>query len=120
MERKVVNTIIIIAGIGMLIYLYKRYNKKPVVKKQELPKIEMASEQDDITFMEKLQEKGFIVKIPTDKRKGFVSEYQKDITKADHNKVMELLKKDPSKWTLEEEFFYTDKFIDNVLTLDDN
>jgi hypothetical protein len=120
MENKLVKTILVIAGVGVAIYLYRRYKKqKPVVKKQEAPKIEMATEQDAIDFMTKLQDKGFIVKISSEQRRAFTKEYQKDITKADHTRVMEMLKKEPSKWTLEEEFFYTDKFIDNVLTLEE-
>lgn len=120
MENKLVKTIIVIAGVGVAIYLYRKYkNKKPVIKKQEAPKIEMATEQDAIDFMKKLQDKGFIVKISSEQRRAFTKEYQKDITKADHTRVMEMLKKEPTKWTLEEEFFYTDKFIDNVLTLEE-
>lgn len=124
MNKKILTGLIIITGVGIVYLVHKnRQNKKAkptAVKPTTEVKIPMSTESDAIAFMEALQNKGFIVKISTEQRKSFINEYVKDITKADHTKVMELLKKEPNKWTLEEEFFYIDKFVDNVLTLDNN
>lgn len=123
MNKKILTGLIILTGVGIVYLVHKnRQSKKakPTAVKPTEVKIPMSTEADAIAFMEALQNKGFIVKISTEQRKSFINEYVKDITKADHTKVMELLKKEPNKWTLEEEFFYIDKFVDNVLTLDNN
>lgn len=116
-----------------LIYLYNRNKKKAEQKQAEqrakapstgTPKqgevvSGMASYNDAVLFLSALQNKGYLVKIVDDEtRKDFIREYQNDISKADHLKVMEILKKPESKWTLEEEYFYKDNFINNVLRLD--
>jgi hypothetical protein len=122
MDKKIVTGLIVVAGVGILYFLYRRnqQSKKVTAPTPKSTPIPMASDTDAIAFMEILKDKGFIVRIGTEERKAFITEYKKDVSKADHTKVMELLKKDPSKWSLEEEFFYQDKFVDNVLTLDNN
>jgi hydrogenase maturation factor HypF (carbamoyltransferase family) len=123
MNKKLLTGLIIITGVGIVYLIYKNKQNKNIVgsvKNTTEIKIPMSTESDAIAFMEALKDKGFIVKISTEQRKSFTNEYVKDITKSDHTKVLELLKKEPNKWTLEEEFFYIDKFVDNVLTLDND
>lgn len=126
----------ILIGAGVLlvvIYLYRR-NKKANEEKARLeaqkkatstgtPKqgevvSGMSSYNDAVEFLTALQKQGYVVKVNDDLRKAFIKEYQNDISKADHVKVMRILAKPENTWTLEEEFFYKDNFINNVLKLE--
>jgi hypothetical protein len=126
-------------GAGVLlvvIYLYRRNKKANEEKaKQEKARLDaqklssgtpkqdevvsgMSSYNDAVDFLTALQKQGYIVRVNDDLRKAFIKEYQNDISKADHLKVMKILAKPETQWTLEEEFFYKDNFINNVLKLE--
>jgi glycine cleavage system H lipoate-binding protein len=128
----------ILIGAGVLlviIYVYRR-NKKANEEKEKArleaqkkaistgtPKqgevvSGMSSYNDAVEFLTALQKQGYVVKVNDDLRKAFIKEYQDDISKADHVKVMRILAKPENTWTLEEEFFYKDNFINNVLKLE--
>lgn len=124
----------ILIGVGivaLILFFYMRNKKtsqamataKEPAKQPKTPQNKnvtgMATSSDAIEFLDALLKKGYMVRRVSDEvRKEFVAEYQKDISKANHLKVMEILKKPEDKWTLEEEFFYKDNFINNVLQLD--
>ena len=125
------NRNILIAGgiIGLILIFYyrsrrtsqamatKQTTKQPIKATQ--PLVGNASYSDAVEFLEALLKKGYMVRRASDEvRKDFINEYQKDISKADHVKVMSILKKPENTWTLEEEFFYKDTFLNNVLQLD--
>jgi hypothetical protein len=130
------NRNILIAGgiIGLiLLFMYRSRRKsqamatrKPTTKPITTPQkaetkqlVGNANYSDAVEFLEALLNKGYMVRrVSDDVRKDFINEYQKDISKADHVKVMAILKKPEDKWTLEEEFFYKDTFLNNVLQLD--
>lgn len=128
MNKKLVTTILVIAGVGLAIYMFNKSKKAkskvaPAPKPEVAPapkQPEMATEKDALEFMEALKKKGFMVRaLTTEFRKAFINEYKKDITKDEHLKVIEMLKKEPTEWTLEEEFFYKDVFQNGVLTFDE-
>lgn len=125
------NILIGVGIVALIVIFYMRTKKseqamataKQPAKKPQVAPVKTvtgnATYNDAVDFLQALQNKGYIVRgISDEVRKDFTDEYQKDISKVNHLKVMEILKKPQDKWTLEEEFFYKDNFINNVLRLD--
>jgi hypothetical protein len=128
------NRNILIAGgiIGLiLLFMYRsRRTSQAMATRKSMPTktpqkaetkqlVGNANYSEAVEFLDALLKKGYMIRGVSDEvRKDFINEYQKDISKADHVKVMAILKKPEDKWTLEEEFFYKDTFLNNVLQLD--
>jgi hypothetical protein len=113
-------------GVVLAIVIHRR-NKSLKDKSQKPQKQEvvnevkeevMTTEKDAISFMEKMRELGFFVRLSPDKRKAFTKEYVKEVSKSEHDKVMGLLSKPRGQWTMEEVFFYEDNFLNTLLMPD--